>query len=108
MENKGIVVAMILMFGMSIYSSDTQDASASNFWNSPGNYENSANNYENSTQNWKNSPNNYENSIHNRDRKSIFDESGNSIGYVVPKSNGGSNIFTNEGKRIGYEAPDND
>jgi len=72
-------------------------------WNtSPNNWNNSKNNYENSENNYNNSPNNWENSVNNPDRRSICNEEGNSIGYVVPKEDGGANIFNNEGKRIGF------
>jgi sortase (surface protein transpeptidase) len=72
-------------------------------WNtSTYNYKNSKDNYENSEYNYKNSPDNWSNSQYNPERKSICNEEGQAIGYVVPKDDGGTNIFNNEGKRIGF------
>lgn len=87
-------------------SEKTFDAGSMDYKNSPLNYENSSLNYENSELNWKNSSMNWDNSTMNSKRKSVYDEDGDSVGYVVEKDNGGSNIFSNSGKRIGYVPED--
>jgi hypothetical protein len=73
-------------------------------WNTnPNNWKNNESNWENSGSNWNNSPQNWDNSPKNPYRENaLYNEDGKSIGYVVPKEDGGSNIFTNEGKRIGF------
>ncbi len=80
-----------------------------NSWeNSPNNWENSKMNWENSEMNWKNSPMNYENSPMKYNNKRIIrDNQGNPEGYVVPKDDGGANVFDMDGDREGY-VPDND
>jgi hypothetical protein len=75
--------------------------------NSPMNYQNSEMNYENSPLNYNNSPMNYENSSLNYNSERIIrDNSGQAIGYAVPKSDGGVNYFDMEGHREGYQGPD--
>jgi len=76
---------------------------ASSYNNSPHNYKNSPHNYENSRHNYNNSPHNYENSPHKYDNNRIIrNESGEGMGYVVPKNDGGANIFDFNGNRLGY------
>lgn len=75
--------------------------------NSPMNYQNSEINYENSPMNYNNSPMNYENSPMNYNSERIIrDNSGEAMGYAVPKSDGGVNYFDMEGHRQGYQGPD--
>jgi len=91
------VISIGLAFGVSI-------ALGQDWKSSPYNYDNSPYNYKNSPYNYDNSPYNYKNSPLNRSRENgIYDEKGNSRGYVTPKSGGGFNIFDNEGNRIGYK-----
>ena len=63
--------------------------------------------YDSSIYNYKNSPYNYNNSIYNSRRSSFYDSDGNSIGYLVPKEDGGINIYSNQGHRIGYTSSPN-
>ena len=70
---------------------------------SPYNWDNSINNWENNPNNWQNSPNNWENNPNNWSSDRIIrDNSGNPTGYVVPKSDGGANIYDFDGNREGY------
>ncbi len=70
---------------------------------SPYNWENSEHNWENSGFNYDNSPMNWENNPMNLNSDRIIrDADGVPSGYIVPKDNGGSNIFNLEGDRDGY------
>jgi hypothetical protein len=78
-----------------------------NYNSSPLNYENSGLNYENFPLNYKNSPLNYENSpMRYGNTRIIRDNSGNPLGYEVPKAGGGANYFDFNGNRIGYKPDD--
>ncbi len=86
---------LLLLFSGSVFAYDYES--------SPNNYKNSASNYENSPNNWKNSPNNYDNSPNNYGNpRTIYGVDGDSIGYSVPKTGGGMNLFDNDGDRYGY------
>lgn len=92
---KILLTSALLAFNAEIMADD---------WNSsPNNWNNSSQNWENSSQNWKNSPQNWDNSPsrYGNDRI-IRDESGNARGYVVPKADGGLNVYDNSGNRILY------
>jgi len=69
---------------------------------SPYNWKNSPINWENSPTNWRNSPSNYKNSRMNPNRQGVYDTDGRSSGYTVPRSDGGVNIFSDDGERVGY------
>jgi hypothetical protein len=76
---------------------------AQDWKSSPNNWENSPNNWQNSPNNWQNSPQNWNNSpMRFGSDRIIRDENGNAAGYVVPKSDGGANIFDLNGRRRGY------
>ena len=75
----------------------------SNWEDSPNNWENSENNWENSELNYENSPMNWDNNPMNLSSERIIRApEGNATGYIVPKENGGANIFDLEGNREGY------
>ena len=63
---------------------------------SPMNFDNNIMNYENSPMNFENSPMNY------NSNRIIRNDSGDAIGYGVPKANGGMNIYNLDGVREGY------
>lgn len=90
-----------------ILSTVTVEADITSWNNSPYNYQNSEMNYENSPMNYNNSPMNYENSPMNYNSERIIrDNTGEAMGYAVPKSDGGVNYFDMEGHREGYQGPD--
>ncbi len=76
---------------------------AYNYNDSPYNYQNSEYNYENSPYNYKNSPYNYDNSAYNYNANNgVYDNRGNRIGYEVQAPSGVTNIYSNDGRRMGY------
>jgi hypothetical protein len=91
-----MVVALVFIYSVGL-------AVAQDWGSSPNNWDNSVNNWENSPNNWKNSPGNWENSP-NRwgNERLIYDNDGDSIGYAVPKEEGGVNIYNFDGNRRGY------
>lgn len=94
---------VLLMVGLLVASAGVGLAYADDSWESSiSNWDNSPSNWENSPSNWRNSPANWENSRANRNRWSAHDEEGRSFGYVVPRRDGGANIFSDDGERIGY------
>lgn len=76
-------------------------------WNSsPQNWENSPSNWQNSPNNWNNNPNNWDNSPQKWGNDRIVrDTRGNPTGYVVPKQDGGVNMYDLKGNRTGYTPP---
>ena len=89
-----IAFAAILNFNLISYAS----AACISWSCNPYNWENSSSNWKNSSTNWDNSPSNWKNSSSNWNRSNgIYDNVGNSFGYV---SNG--NIFDDNGNRLGY------
>lgn len=81
-------------------------ADVTNWDNNPMNFENSEMNFENSPMNFNNSPMNFENSPMNfNSERVIRDNSGNPLGYEVPKPNGGVNYYDLEGHRKAYQGP---
>ena len=98
-----IVVALSIIMGISICVAVAGD------WNSsPNNWENSPNNWNNSPNNWNNSPNNWNNSPNKwGNDRIIYDNDGQPKGYVVPKENGGANVYDLNGNRRGYKPSDN-
>jgi hypothetical protein len=58
-----------------------------------------AQSWSSSPSNWQNSPSRYGN------ERIIRDKNGNAAGYVVPKPDGGANIFDLRGNRQGYLPP---
>ena len=83
--------------------------SSSKYENSESNYKNSSSNYENSESNYKNSSSNYENGESGH-RRLILKKEGSYyfIGYYVMASNGTTNYFSQNGKRIFYGPKDTD
>ena len=80
---------------------------ASSYNSSPYNYKNSPYNYDNSQYNYKNNPYNYDNSPYNPSNDRIIrNERGQEMGYMVPKDDGGANIFDFNGNRLGYLSSD--
>lgn len=73
-------------------------------WNeNPYNYQNSEYNYENSPYNYQNSPYNYNNSAYNNSANNgFYDNRGNRIGYEVQAPSGVTNVYSNDGRRMGY------
>ncbi len=91
-----------LIYGI-FFSSLFSHLIASSYNSSPLNYNNSSLNYENSSLNYNNSPLNYENSqLNPNNNRIIRNENGEGMGYVVPKDDGGANIFDFNGNRLGY------
>ncbi len=90
-----LVMLLALAWGSAAWGQD---------WNShPNNWQNSPNNWDNSPNNWKNSPNNWDNSPKNwGNPRTIRDNHGNPQGYVVPRNDGGLNLFDSQGNRRGY------
>jgi hypothetical protein len=80
------------------------DAAAAGDWNSsPNRWENSADNWLNSPSRWENSPHHWLNSPHRFGNERILRDSGGAPwGYVVPKPDGGANLFDFQGNRRGY------
>jgi hypothetical protein len=85
------------------------------FFNAPSfaqsdcyNYRCSPMNPDNSTWNWQNSPMNPDNSPLNPSNlgpfsnHSTYDNNGSQNGYIVPRENGGYNVFDSDGNRTGY------
>lgn len=84
-------------------ASIAQAQQAINFNDSPSNFQNSINNFENSPNNFRNSPNNFENSPNNFGASNgVYDNRGNRIGYEVQAPSGVTNIYSNDGHRMGY------
>jgi len=95
---KTIISLIVVLFSVSVWAGD--------FNNSPNNWDNSPNNWENSPNNWENSPNNWENSPNKYGNDRILrDADGNAVGYVVPKDDGGANVYNLEGERKAYLPP---
>lgn len=90
-----LIVFIIVLFSVSVWAGDW-NSSPSNWENNPSNYENSPNNYRNSPNNYRNSPTRYGNP------RIIRDNEGEAVGYVVPKQDGGANLFNFKGERQGY------
>ena len=81
-------------------------AQVTNLDNSPYNMQNSQFNMENSPNNMRNSPYNMDNSPYNASAKnSVYDNSGNRIGYEVKAPSGLTNYFATSCNRIGYTPP---
>lgn len=82
-------------------------ASAFDWDSSPYNWDNNQMNWENNTYNWENNPYNWDNSPHKYGNQRIIrDNQGNAMGYIVPKSSGGANLFDLDGNRQGYMSGD--
>lgn len=78
-------------------------APATDWRSSPNRWENSSGNWANSPNRWENSPGNWLNSPHRYGNDRILrDADGMPQGYVVPKPDGGANIFDFQGNRRGY------
>ena len=72
---------------------------------SPFNFDNSEYNFDNSKYNFNNSKYNFDNSPYNLNSDRIIrSPSGKPYGYIVPKANGGANVFDLKGNRKGYVA----
>jgi len=100
MKKLFIIVLLAIMFPISALSQD---------WNSsPDNWDNSTLNWENSPIRWENSPMNWDNSTMKWGNDRIVrDNQGQPLGYVVPKKNGGANIYDADGNRKAYIPPSN-
>lgn len=98
MKNK----LLIGLIGLSLFQIALAQQSM-NWNNSPDNWQNSSNNWENSPQNWKNSPQNWSNSPNNFGATNgVFDSQGRQVGYEVQAPSGVTNIYSNNGQRLGY------
>lgn len=96
---------MKIILGIAVVMIAVSSVWAGNWDDNPSNWKNSESNWKNNQNNWKNSPNNWENSPNNFNRKNgVYDEDGNSMGYTTKKAGGGTNIYTNNGKRVGYSS----
>jgi hypothetical protein len=86
-------------------SAQNWNNSLQNWQNNPNNWQNSSSNWQNTSQDWRNNPQNWENSAQNyNNANGIYDQSGNRIGYAVPRTDGsGVNYFDNSGHRTGYQ-----
>lgn len=92
-----ITVFLVLLFAAPGQGFDNSwDSSPHNWKNSPYNWDNSSHNWKNSPHNWGNSPQRW-----NNDRI-VRDNSGRPQGYIVPKADGGANIFNFDGERKAY------
>jgi hypothetical protein len=87
---------IFLLFIATANADGLYDSSPMNFDNSLINFDNSPTNFNNSPLNFENSPMNYNSS------RIIRSNSGEAIGYGVPKENGGMNIYNLDGEREGY------
>ena len=78
-------------------------AGESDWYAGPNRWENNPANWVNSPLRWENSPANWLNSPYRHGNDRILrDAEGMPKGYVVPKPDGGANIFDFEGNRRGY------
>lgn len=91
----GLITAALLIWAAPTLAQDWR-SSPNNWQNSPNNWENSPNNWRNSPNNWNNSPNRWGN------ERIIRDNHGTPQGYVVPRRDGGMNLFDFDGNRRGY------
>lgn len=74
-----------------------------NFNDSPINFNNSPMNFDNSPMNFNNSPSNFNNSPYNFDATNgIYSPDGARIGYSVMSPTGVTNLFDNNGGRMGF------
>lgn len=95
-----VAVIMLSVFAMITFIST---ARAYDWESSPLNWENSPNNWQNSPNNWQNGPNNWQNSPNRFGNERIIrDNQGQPDGYVVPRQDGGANIYNLDGTRRGY------
>jgi len=51
---------------------------------------------------WENSPLNWDNSIVSSKNNGVYDGMGQRVGYVTNTPSGGSNVYLNNGHRVGY------
>lgn len=81
-----------------------REAPAAGSWaTNPRNWANSGSNWDNSPFNWQNNPRNWANSPNNfAAENGIYAPDGSRQGYAVPRSDGGLNLFDNDGRREGY------
>jgi hypothetical protein len=91
-----LVAALGLPFAASPARATDWQTSPNRWENSSGNWLNSPQRWENSPANWLNSPNRYGND------RILRDADGMPKGYIVPKQDGGANIFDFQGNRRGY------
>ena len=97
-------VMLVLLVGICILTTTTLVYAQVTTWGeSPYNYNNSEYNYKNSSYNYNNSPYNYNNSEFNiYSPNNIYSNQGQREGYVAPNQNGVANYFDNSGNRVGY------
>ena len=95
---KKLLILIVVLFSTTALAQDW-NSSPQNWENSPSNWKNSSSNWENSPSNWQNSPQKWGND------RIIRDNRGQPTGYIVPKKNGGSNIYDLEGNRRMYAPP---
>lgn len=78
-------------------------AGGADWSSSPNRWENSSGNWLNNPNRWENSPANWLNNPHRHGNDRILrDADGMPKGYIVPKPDGGANIFDFQGNRRGY------
>lgn len=98
-----------IIYSMLIFCYLASMVLAQDWKSSPYNWQNSPYNCQNSPYNYKNSPYNYNNSPYKYGNDRIIrDNQGRDTGlYVVPRNDGGANVFDRNGDRRGY-LPGND
>lgn len=98
---KNLFVWIILISEAATGTSYAQESL--NWNNSPQNWQNSPDNWDNSPQNWNNSPQNWINNPNNFNATNgVFDNQGRQIGYEVQTPTGVTNIYSTDGRRMGY------
>lgn len=100
---KDFIVRIVLVSTTGIFAVPVYAQQALNWNDSPYNYQNSQLNYDNSPYNYENSPYNYNNSAYNFSANNgVYDNRGNRVGYEVQAPSGVTNIYSNDGRRMGY------
>ena len=101
---KKTIILIVFLVSALLFAVPGQGFDGFQDWDSsPQNWKNSPNNWDNSPHNWKNSPHNWENSPQRWGNERIIrDNSGRPQGYIVPKEDGGANIFNFKGERKVY------
>lgn len=95
-------VAMIALLALYMLVLGVLEPAAQTYNESPLNWKNSPLNYDNSPLNYRNSPLNYQNSPLNPASPQLRDPAtGQSEGYVVPRPDGGINVYSPSGEWVG-------
>ena len=80
------------------------DPAAAQPWETnPANWANNPANWDNNPANWANNPANWANNPSNLSRSNgLYDNTGRSAGYITTTPSGTVNIWSNDGRRLGY------